>query len=1024
MKMKTILKLQIIAILLALSANVWGQQSVQVSGSVVDNAGIPIPGVNVVEKGTTNGTITNIDGQFAMNVSEDPMATLIFSFIGYVNQEIVVGQKTSFSIVLEEESIGLNEIVAIGYGTVKKRDLTGSVGSLDTKMLTERGTTNALEAMQGAVAGVQISSSTGRIGDGFEMVIRGKNTMNSSAKPLYVIDGVQADNIDFLNPQDIARIDILKDASSTAIYGSRATNGVVIVTTKQGSDVKQGVTVSYDGYYGIRKAARLPDLMSGSKWWDYHQSAYLATAKDTDGNGSISESELFSSVVGASNSELLRRANENDFTDWYDEVLQNGRQQNHYVSLSGKSKEGISYVLGVGYQEETGNIPNESLEKYSFKGSVNHKISDKFKAGANFTMALSEQESGSDVAMQEAFRLSPLLSPVDSLGNLVNQPGKYKDANDQYLINKTSTWNPILEMENSSDNTRRWNGIGNVFVQYDAKKWLSFKSTFMVGFDNSRRGRSWGLRTNTGSKQGITGKRDTKEDFNYTWDNQMNISKDYEDHSFNFLALQSVFSRRIETSFMNSNSLPFESGFYNVGTGSNFNIGSDYRKNTMLSYVLRLNYSYKQRYLVTLSNRWDGSSVLSDGNKWDAFPSVALGWRISEEGFLEDFQNLSNLKLRLSYGTTGNSSGVSPYATVSNPDVMSYYDFGGTVANGFLPGAIANNSLMWERNKEYNLGLDYGFLNNRISGTIDFYDRKSEDLLMLQKLPKESGWENMWGNVGSVRNKGVELSLTTINVESKNIHWQTTFTFAKNENSIESLYGQSEVDDIGNEWFIGKSIDSEYNYKFDGIWQADEAAEAASYGQTEGQAKVVDINNDGVIKAADDKVILGSNDPDWTGGFNTSLNIYNFDLGLSLFASHGSYVYSNFHANFTNTRDRGRAKLDIDSWYVPENNARLTPQASNEYPQPRNMGVYWKNDNVGYYREVNFVKIKNISMGYTFKPELIEKVGMKSCRVYVNIINPFVFTDYDGYDPEWAGASLSKGGVSSVTYQFGASVKF
>lgn len=1022
--MKTILKLQIIAILLALSANVWAQQSVQVSGTVVDNAGIPIPGVNVVEKGTTNGTITNIDGQFAMNVSEDPMATLIFSFIGYVNQEIVVSQKRSFSIILEEESIGLNEVIAVGYGTVKKRDLTGSVGSLDTEMLTERGTTNALEAMQGAVAGVQISSSTGRIGDGFDMVIRGKNTMNSGATPLYVIDGVQADNIDFLNPQDIARIDILKDASSTAIYGSRATNGVVIVTTKQGSDVKQGVSISYDGYYGIRKAARLPDLMSGQKWWDYHQSAYLPTAKDTDGNGSISESELYNSVIGGSNSELFRRANANDATDWYDEVLQNGRQQNHYISLSGKSKEGLSYVLGVGYQEETGNIPNESIEKYSFKASVNHKINDKFKAGANFTMALSEQESGSDVAMQEAFRLNPLLSPVDSLGNLINQPGKYIDADGNYLINKTSTWNPILEMENSHDNSRRWNGIGNIFVQYDAKPWLSFKSTFMLGFDNSRRGRSWGLRTYTGSKQGITAKRDTKEDFNYTWDNQMNINKDYGDHSFNFLALQSVFSRRIETSSMNSNSLPFESSFYNIGTGSNFNIGSDYRKNTMLSYVLRLNYSYKQRYLLTLSNRWDGSSVLSEGNKWDAFPSVAFGWRISEEDFLQDAQNLSNLKLRLSYGTTGNSSGVSPYATVSNPDAMSYYDFNGSVASGFLPGSIANNSLMWEKNKEYNIGLDYGFFNNRISGTIDVYNRKSEDLLMLQKLPKESGWENMWGNVGSVRNKGVELSLTTINVESKNIQWQTTFTFAKNENEIESLYGQSEVDDIGNEWFIGESIDSEYNYVFDGIWQADEAAEAASFGQTVGQAKVVDINKDGVIKAADDKVILGSNDPDWTGGFNTSLNVFNFDFGLSLFASHGSYVLSNFHENFTNMSDRGRARLDVDSWYVPENNAGLTPQASNEYPMPRNMGVYWENDGVGYYRDANFVKIKNISVGYTFKPELIEKAGMKSCRVYVNIINPFVFTDYDGYDPEWAGASLKKGGVSSVTYQFGASVKF
>ncbi len=999
-------------------------QVLTVTGKVTDaSTNEPFPGATVVVSGTTNGTITDFDGNYTLsNVPTD--ATLTFSFIGMKTQEILVSGKTAIDVRLEAETIGLEEVVAVGYGTVKKSDLTGSVGSLDTEMLTEKGTTSPIEAMQGSVAGVQISSPAGRVGGGFDMIIRGNNSMNSDATPLFIVDGVQTDDIDFLNPQDIARIDVLKDASSTAIYGSRATNGVVIVTTKSGSDSKKGVSISYDGYYGIRTATRLPDLMDGDTWWQYHQSAYLATAKDANDDGSIDADELYAAVIGSSNRELLRRATEHDYTDWYDEVLQDGHQQNHYIALSGRSQEGVSYVLGIGYQEETGNIPNEYLEKYSFKGSVNHKINDKVTVGANFSMALSELEKGNESAMQRAFRLNPLLSPVDSVGNYVELPGKYTDPEGNYLINKTSTYNPILEMNNSSDNTRRWTGLGKAFAEYNAKSWLSFKTTFMAGFDNFRRGIYYGLLTDVGSKQGITSSRETEEDFNYTWDNQFNINKDFGDHSFKFLGLMSAFTRRIETSSMSSSDIPFESGIYNLGTGSNFGLGSNYVKTTMLSYVFRLNYSYKQRYLFTLSNRWDGSSVLSEGNKWDSFPSAAFAWRVSEEAFMTDMDYLSNLKLRLSYGTTGNNAGVGAYSTVSNPDQIYYYDFNGTVSNGFLPSAIANNALAWERNKEFNIGLDFGLFNNRLSGSFDYYNRLSEDLLMEQKLPKESGWETMDANVGSVRNKGVEVSLNTVNVQTSNIQWKTTFTFAKNINTIESLYGQDEVDDVGNEWFIGESINSNYNYVFDGIWQADEADEAAKYGQTEGQAKVKDLNHDDKITAADDKVILGSSDPDWTGGVSSSLKIYSFDFGFSLYTSQGSQVYSFFHENFTDMRDRGRAKLNVGSWYVPENNAGLTPQASNEYPQPRNMGTYWRNDGVGYYRDASFVKVKNIALGYTFKPELISKAGMKSCRIYVNVLNPFVFTDYDGYDPEWAGASLKQGGVSSVTYQLGASIKF
>ncbi len=1027
MKKSNFLRMFLLLFLCTIFGVAQAQDGHVVRGAVTSASdGLPLPGVNIIIKGTSTGTITDVNGKYELDVSNPDEAVLVFKFIGFYDQEIPVQNQNAINVDLAESVIGLDEVVAVGYGTVSKRDLTGSVGSLDAEMVTERGTTGALESMQGAVAGVQVSSSTGRIGDGFNIQIRGQNTMSENSEPLYVVDGVITDGIDFLNPQDIGRIDILKDASSTAIYGSRGTNGVVIVTTKQGADSKSKAVVTYDGYYGVRAPARLPELMDGEKWWFYHKSAYLATASDSNDDGIIDAAEHEASYLGTANSELLRRAQNNETTDWYDEVLKNGKQQNHYISISG-ANEDISYVLGIGYQNEEGNIENESLDKYSFKTSVNHKVSDKVTAGATLNVSLTEQEMGSQKAMREAFRLNPLLSPRDSIGNLVPQPGKYTNPDGDYLINKTSTFNPVMEINNSSDNTRRYNGVGNTFLQYQPIDELTLKTTFSVGYDQLRRGRSWGAFTDDGFGNGNQplAQRDTDEDLNYTWDNQITYEKDFGDHHFNVMGLYSIYQRRIETSMMYAKNLPFESQFYNMGTGaqSTYNIGSDYISTSLKSYVLRLNYDLKDRYLFTLSNRWDGSSNLSEGNKWYAFPSGAFAWRVSEEPFMQNIGALSNLKARISYGLTGNNN-VDPYGTVSYADRQTYYDFAGTTINGFIPSQIANKTLTWETTTEVNFGLDFGFFRNRVAGSVDVYNRLSEDLLMKQRLPLETGWEDMDANVGSVRNKGVEFSLNTVNIDNGDFSWRTSFTFSKNTNEIETLYGQSEVDDVANNWFIGEAINSEYNYKFDGIWQADEAAQAAIYGQAEGQAKVVDVDGNEVIDPDVDRMILGSNDPDWSGSFSTKVQYKGIDLAMMLFTNQGMFVYSGFHSNFVDMRDRGRAKLDVDDWYIPENGAGLPAQYSNSYPQPRNGGTYWRNDGVGYYREVSYVKVKNISLGYTFAQDVVSSLGMSHLRIYTNVLNPFVFTDYDGFDPEWAGSDYGDGGVSFVTYQFGINARF
>lgn len=1003
------------------------ENSFTVAGTIIDETGQPLPGVNVLEKETSNGVTTDFDGNYSFQVSNSN-AVLIISYVGFANQEISVAGKSIINVTLKSELESLDEVVIIGYGSIKKSDVTGSVGVMDEEQLTERSITDPMAAMQGVIAGVQISSSTGRLGDGFDISIRGQNSLNQGS-PLYVVDGTPTDGIDFLNPEDIARIDVLKDASSTAIYGSRGSNGVVLVTTKSGASAKGGLTVSFDSYYGIKNVARLPKVMSGDKWWAYHQSAYLATTNLNDPM-SITPELLHSKVVGTANSLLEQRALANETFDWHDEVLGTGTQSNNYVSVSGRSEGGLGYNIGLGVQRETGNIENESLDKYSFKTSVNQKVNDRISFGANITVALTEQENGNENAMQDAFRLNPFTNPwaVDEnnesiVGELYNQPGKLRDVDGNYLINKTSTWNPLLQIEGSSDEVRRWNMIGNVYFQYNILDWLSFKSSFSAGYDKSRRGIAYGPDTQVGSGSfGVSGELENRSNFNSTWDNQINI--DYtlnEEHHFNFLALQSIYSSRTEGSSLASSNMPFDTGFYNLGSGeqSTYKIGSYYIKQSLASFALRLNYSFKDKYLLTVTTRWDGSSLFPEGNQWDSFPSAAVAWKVSEEDFMQEQDVMSNLKFRLSYGYTGNNT-VDPYSSINILDQQTYYDYNGTPANGWYAGALSNANLQWERTKELNFGVDFGFLNNRINGSVDIYDRTSDGLIMEQKLPKESGWDNTLANVGSLSNKGVELGISAVAINNDKFKWDISMTYANNTNEIESIYGQSTNDDVGNNLFIGESIDALYNYVFDGIWQADERDEAAVYGQIEGQAKVKDLNNDGKIDPNDDRVILGSVDPDWTGSIMTSFKYGNFDLSASMITSQGVKVYSGYHANFTDVRDRGRQKADIADWYVPANGAGVPAQYSNSYPQPRNGGTYWKNSNVGYYRDASFTKIKNIMIGYNFKD--LEKI--KNLRVYLNVLDPFVFTDYDGYDPEWADASYNVARVGSVTYQAGLSLTF
>ncbi|MEG2103150.1 MAG: SusC/RagA family TonB-linked outer membrane protein, partial [Flavobacterium sp.] len=427
---------------------------------------------------------------------------------------------------------------------------------------------------------------------------------------------------------------------------------------------------------------------------------------------------------------------------------------------------------------------------------------------------------------------------------------------------------------------------------------------------------------------------------------------------------------------------------------------------------------------ITASTRWDGSSVLSEGNKWQSFPSVALGWKISKESFLENSSVVSDLKLRASLGYTGNDN-VAPYTSQALLNQQTFYAAGANVVSGWQSENLANPNLTWEKTREYNLGVDFGFLKNRISGSVDVYDRLSDDLIYKQQLPAETGWKNTFANVGSVSNKGIEVLLTTKNIKSKNVNWETTFTFTKNVNKLESIYNQDKVSDIGNKLILGAPLNPNYNYVYDGVWQESEAAQAATYGMAPGQARPKDLNNDGKFNQ-DDRTVIGNPNPEWQGSFYSKLTVGQFDFNFSVLTSQGQTVLSTFHQNFADVSDRGRQKISMD-YFIPTNGTGIPANANTQNPRPgpvaTGAGAYWTSL-FGYYRDASYVKIKNISLGYTLDSELLKKLKISNLRVYVNVLDPFVFTKFDGYDPEWAGSPFGVNRPASVTTQLGLSVKF
>jgi len=968
---------------------------IKITGKVVDETGQVLAGATVKVKGINREVSTDNNGAFVIEAASD--AVLVISYLGYNTIEMPVWGKTSLTIQLSSAGQDLNEVVVVGYGTQRKADVTGSIASVSSTAIARAATPDAAGALQGQAPGAVVVKNVGKPGSGYNITIRGISSFSGPSSPLFVIDGIPTTSgLNDLNPADIEKIDILKDASATAIYGSRGAKGVVIVTTKRGKEGK--TTISYDGYMGIRKPVNLPRMFNGPEYVELRTQQFLATGRDT----SRTNAAFFTP-------EQWENIDAGRFTDWPSLLLKNGLQMNHNISASG-GDEKTQFAFGAGILSEEGNVSPEDFKRYSFRGSVDRQINEKWKAGMSFYAAQNLQNLGSYESLRSAYRMPPTVSPYDNNGNRVFR-----------VLGGDGVINPLFDQENDIRQNRSIRAFGQLYIQVKPVAHLTLKTTFSPSLDIGRGGWYFGALSKEGAGNGGYAQArdyDTNEQINWLWDNQATYERELNGgHKLTVTAIQSMQKDRLETSGIDVYNLPYNSLWYNVGSATNtdFNgtfrgptVSSGYTKYTLASARARINYSYKDKYLLTASGTWDGSSRFAEGNQWGFFPSTSFAWRLSEESFVKKINAINDLKLRLSYGASGNDR-IDSYTTQATLGASTYF-FGNSLIQGYSPNRLANKALTWETTKEINLGLDFALLQNRIYGTIDLYNRKIDNILLNRNLPAPSGWNFVTDNLGKLRNKGIEIGLSTVNIQTDKFSWKTDFVFDANKNEIlETANGKN--DDIGNRLFIGQPVQVNFDYVFDGIWQESERSLAAQYNQLPGQVRVKDIDNNGVINASD-RQIIGKRVPNWTGSIANTFRYGNVDLYVLAYTRQGEQFSSSFDGSFMNYNQIYN-QVKVDYW---------TPSSpSQAHFQPGNPGPFV---NAAYYQKTNFVRISNITLGYTFPSSLIEKLKLNRLRVYATATNPFLFTNYKGYDPEWAIQNTYGTAVSTATYLFGVNLSF
>jgi TonB-linked SusC/RagA family outer membrane protein len=990
-------------------------QQKSITGTVIGTDNEPLPGVTVIIKGTSQGTITDPDGKFSIEATEDNV--LVFSFVGYLTEEIDVGAKTVIDLAMVEDLIGIEEVVVVGYGTVRKSDITGALSSVSSEQIRELPIQNMNQAIQGRAAGVDVFSNNFRPGEAPKIRIRGNRSITASNDPLYILDGIPVmDGINEINPLDIESIEVLKDASATAIYGSRAANGVILITTRRGS--KDAVRVTYDVSYSFDKEIRRFEMMDGGEWAELKREAYRSIGGYLTDYPNVTEDKILfelsmdqycwesvkmgyewenyeNEIVAVDEDGIPIYNPDNVRTyNWQDQVLQTGLNQNHQLSLTGGT-ENLGVLLSVGYLNQEGVIKGQAYERINTRLNVDYEPLKWFKAGMSSSFNFALQDYGADL-YSKALRQLSIAIPYDSLGNFIRNPG----ADD--LIK-----NPLRDDEEIDDERRIIRFFGSYYAEvnfggfWSALEGLRFRTNVGQDFKHWRRGE---FKTALSSDQDGSvnyAHYDQEQIYRWTLENLLYYDKNIGIHNIGLTLLQSAGARRFESSEIEVQNVPYETQlWYQMqstidATPTNFE--TDYQRRQIMSYMGRINYGLMDKYLLTATIRYDGTSIFYEDNRWDYFPSFALAWKINNESFMQSITPISQLKLRFGYGVTGHQ-GARVYETDGSLE-ESIYVFGDIPAKGYAPEKMATRTVGWEKTAQKNLGLDFGLFLNRISGTIDLYDANTYDLLLDRNLPAVTGYNEVRANVGKVRNRGIELTLYTVNINtSGGFKWETDITFAKNKEEIVDLYGDDQ-DDIGNGWFIGHPIASYYDYKYERIWQdtPEDSALMALYNAhgenfMPGEIKVIDQNGDTIIDALD-RVVLGSNVPDWTGGITNRISYKGFELSAFVYVRWGQGIYN-------------RSLVPELAGRYPERKLEYwTPTNTDvKFPRPNRLQYFPDLGESLWYKDVSFVKVKNIKLSYNFPQSVLSKVRINNLNVYVMAVNPFLFTDYEeGLDPEAQG---------------------
>lgn len=993
-------------------------QQKKVTGTISDMDGLPLPGVTVNVKGTTTGTVSNSDGVYALDVPED--AILVFQFVGMHTQEIAIENKSEINVTMLAEMIAIDEVVAIGYGSMKKSDLTGSVGSVSSESLEQRHSINPVDALTGRIAGVRVFNGSGRPGGGMRVQIRGASSINASNDPLYVIDGVVGGDIGLINQNDIESIDILKDASATAIYGAQGSNGVVIVTTKKAAKGK--VTLTYDGSVGVGVLAHKVDLLNSEQFMEMRHELY-----DDIRSYNPSQASYLLDYDGSMYPELWNSDGTAKFdTDWQDEATRVAISHRHHVTLSGSTKN-FDGGTSIGYQKEEGILLNTWMEKTTARFFGNFKIKERIKVGGSINFGFTNENrpdqygTGGMVPTRLMYEMPPIF-PVQYAD------GRYSKMED--VLRKNGGWdffiqyNPVTMLENEMDvNYKNYQVLGNFYVDLNLAKGLNLKSTYGRKIALSKNAFYFTRGYNTYTQMNSANLGDITQD-NWQLENILTYDKTIKNQKINAMLGASWYEYGQFSFAANASNFADEYyGINNIGVGTNPpTVGSSYTASKLNSYFARVNYNYADKYFATATLRYDGSSRFGANNSYATFPSVAFAWRASEEEFLKDNSIITNLKLRLSYGQTGNNA-IGDYTALGSPGVQTVI-FDKQKAIGSSQGVMPNSDLKWEKTTETNLGVDLQLI-DRINLSVDYYNRETTDLLFAKPVAQFTGYSSVLSNIGSVQNKGIELSLVTNNINNSNFSWDTQLTFNKNVNKVLAL-GSNDEDVFSGFWFshqifrVGEPIGSYWGNRRLTTWGTDEADEAAKYGRVPGDPRVEDVNNDGKYDKAD-QMILGSPYPDYEIGFINDFTYKSWDLSVDIHISQGADILNvgvmviNDRYNYANAY----TEMYEGRWTTSNQNTMW----SRVKPDLRQFSSF----DSGHIFDGSFIRGRNLSLGYNLPKAITQKLNIANVKFYANVQNFFLITNYFGADPEvssqdgnqWAQGFDVYGYPKPRTFNFG-----